>query len=333
MNTQDSCGIKLARLGSAGLAVAVFALLRPPVARAGETTEDVASLAMPASQERGSARAAAMQATYVGIAQGAEALRWNPAGLGNLTLAEAGAHHVSGLGGAIGESVVIGVPLGRIGGLAASGDYADAGSFETRDSVGNVTGHHAASTGGIGIGYGLALPMDLAVGAAVKGSRQALAGTSYTSFAADLGALWTGMAPLAVGVALDNLGTSGSASTLAWGIRAGASYAREFGPLQQVLAAAAAEVQPGGLHRVSVGAEDTFFRRLSVRIGYRLNLADQQLDGLTGMTAGLGVAAGGVTLDYAWLPAGDLGTLQRVSLTYRTGVKTRTGPGEEGGAQ
>lgn len=332
MNTQQSCGSGFGRSSLVGLAAAAMALLAAP-AQSTETTEEVGALAMPASRERGSARAVAMQATYVGIAQGAEALQWNPAGLGRLSQAELSGHHASGLDGAIGETVIVGLPLGAIGGLAASADYADAGSFETRDSVGNLTGHHGASAGSVGLGYGVALPLDLAIGAAVKGTRQTLAQVAYTACAVDAGALWTGMSPLAVGVAVANLGTSGSGSELAWGIRAGASYTLALGTRQRLVGAAAADLEPGGLSRFNLGVEDTLFGRLAIRAGYRMNFADQQLDGLTGLTVGVGVAVNRLAVDYAFQPSGELGNIQRVSLTYRVAVQARTEAAAEGGAQ
>ena len=71
------------------------------------------------------------------------------------------------------------------------------------------------------------------------------------------------------------------------------------------------------MNRVNLGVEDVVLSLLALRAGYTLNLSDPGLDGLTGVTAGFGLAYRGIALDYAFLPSGDLGTAHRVSLTYR----------------
>ena len=44
-----------------------------------------------------------------------------------------------------------------------------------------------------------------------------------------------------------------------------------------------------------------------------------------------GVSLAGLSVDYAFQPVGDLGSVQRVSLTYRTAVAARTEVSAEGG--
>jgi len=288
-------------------------------ARAQQATEPVAALAMPAVRQFGTARVMGLDAAYVGIAEGAAALQWNPAGLGMLASPEAGWHHAIGLGGTTGETLIVGVPVGRLGGLAAAADYVDNGSMESRDEVGNLTGHYGAGTVSAALGWGTSVADGLYVGAAARAVRQTLAELTYTAVCADAGVLWrlNAIPGLSVGAAAANLGSSGSGSSLASSIRAGASLVRNLGGVNRVLAAVAADIEPGGLQRVDFGVEDTIYSRLALRAGYRVNLSGQQLTGLAGLTAGLGVTFGAFALDYAYLPFGDLGTSHRVGLTYR----------------
>jgi outer membrane protein OmpA-like peptidoglycan-associated protein len=312
-----------ARLAAATLAAVASAALTG-VAVATDPYEPGANLGNLA--DRGTARVMGMDATYVGVADGADSLQWNPAGLGNMKDLEAGWHHVSALGNAIGESIIVGVPVGGLGGLAVSADFLDSGRFEQRDSLGNLTGHYDAGTIGCSVGWGYALMDDIAVGATVRGAQQTLASDRNLSFAGDVGVLWRAFSPLTLGVAVANLGASGSGSSLVTAIRAGASWTREFGANNHLLLAAATEIQPGGLNQMNVGAEDVLFSRLALRAGYRFNLADQELTGLTGLTAGAGIMFAHFALDYAYLPFGDLGNFQRVSLTYRQPAKPKKQP-------
>jgi len=313
------------------VAAAELITLRGVDARAAEVTQPVGSLADPAGEQRGSARVMGMDASFVGVAQGADALQWNPAGLGHLNGAEAGWHHLSGLGNAIGESIVLGAPVGAMGGLAVSAELLDNGRFETRDSLGNQTGTYDARTLGGSLGWGYALSRQLAVGADVRGAQQTLAAAHVSSFARDAGILWNLLPPLAVGAAVTNLGSSGSKSGLAIGYNVGASWTQTLGSDNHLLLAASTEIQPGGLTHINAGAEGTLASMLALRVGYRLNMTDQKLNGLTGLTAGLGVSLAHLALDYAYVPFGDLGTLHRISLTFRM-APAMVGQPNEGGS-
>jgi len=319
------------RNGALRLAAAAMAVLVCGGVAAAETPLAVGQLADPGAEVRGTARVMGMDAAYVGVAEGADALPWNPAGLGNLKSPEAGWHHLSGLAGAIGESILVGVPAGKLGGLALSADMLDNGRIETRDSVGTLTGQYDAGTIGGSLGWGIALVKDLSIGAAVRGMRQTIASSRYDSIGVDAGALWNAPVPgLVVGAAVANIGGSGSASDLAMVIRAGASWASELGKNNRLLAAAAAEIEPSGASALDLGAEDTLLSMLAIRAGYRLNFTDQKLTGLSGLTAGVGISFASLSLDYAYLPFGDLGTLQRVSLTYRKAASTPNEPAQGG---
>jgi len=56
------------------------------------------------------------------------------------------------------------------------------------------------------------------------------------------------------------------------------------------------------------GLEQWFYSTLALRAGYQWAFNSIQVDGLAGITAGLGLAYNGLRLDYAYLPFGDLET-------------------------
>jgi hypothetical protein len=59
--------------------------------------------------------------------------------------------------------------------------------------------------------------------------------------------------------------------------------------------------------------------RLALRLGYRYPLDDPQYGNFpfANLTAGLGFTFDRFSLDYAWLPYGDLGSIHRAAFTYR----------------
>ncbi|MHB9156113.1 MAG: PorV/PorQ family protein [Endomicrobiales bacterium] len=71
------------------------------------------------------------------------------------------------------------------------------------------------------------------------------------------------------------------------------------------------------------GLEYNVHDTLFFRAGYRYPLRDTRLGEAPNVdvTGGIGIAAGQYTVDYAWLPYGDLGTTHRLSLTSRFGRK------------
>jgi hypothetical protein len=299
------------------LAAAVIVAAWAGSAPATETIEGAGKISVPDSLQRGTARALGMAGAYVGVAEGTDALQWNPAGLVSVGSAETGWHHATGIDDRFDETLISGTRVGSIGSVAAAGDYDNYGSFERRDETGNPAGKYDAGLAAATIGWGGPVIEGLSVGAALRASRQVLADEAFNSAAVDIGALWRLDRGVSVGAAVANLGSGGSGFSMATGFRAGASWMlKPFGP-NRLLVAVAGEFTPKGTQSVAAGAEDRLFGRLAVRAGWRQPLSAQHLSGLTGLTAGIGASLGSLTVDYAFLPAGDLGDVHRISLTYR----------------
>ncbi|HLD29209.1 MAG TPA: OmpA family protein, partial [bacterium] len=65
---------------------------------------------------------------------------------------------------------------------------------------------------------------------------------------------------------------------------------------------------------------------LYLRAGYLITEKKNYLDSMSLLRAGLGIKFNTVTLDYAWIPQGNLGTAHQVSLTYRGNVPSSREP-------
>lgn len=270
-------------------------------------------LAMPDNQENGTARVISMGSAVVGLPQGSASVLWNPAGLGYLERLELGAHHHSGLVDTIQEMAVLGIPMGAFGGVAMNVKYVNDGTFDGRDAFGNPTGSYASTAWGVGFGWGKRVLSHLALGVTARFNSQNLATASYAAAGVDLGLLWT-FDPITLGVTYTNFGTSVAGKLLDSGLRFGGSYRVS----RDLVLAAASELKPvGGLDALRFGVEYDVFPMLVIRGGYVQNFTDQELAGITGVTAGLGLKFNQILLDYAVVPTGELGTSHRIGFTYQ----------------
>jgi hypothetical protein len=66
-----------------------------------------------------------------------------------------------------------------------------------------------------------------------------------------------------------------------------------------------------------VGAEVTPKKFFSIRVGYRYALNSPDLGGLSNFSAGIGLRRAPLSVDYAFVPLGDLGMTHRISLNFR----------------
>ena len=285
-----------------------------------ETRNSAAALAFPAVQESSSARAIGLGSTYVGIAEGSAALLWNPAGLGRLGCPEIALHHKSGLLGAYQEDLVLGLPLGSGNALGLSVDYGDNGVFDGRDVLGKATGDYSTKAYGASLGWGISGPQGLGLGAAVKFNRQDLAGSVSSAFAGDLGVLWAPSDLFSLGAAYSNLGPDVNGHPLAQGLRVGlASYLGKGGDFQWLMALSSESLKDSD-SSVHAGVEATLAKLLALRAGYAFDIPrPAEVDGLSGWTFGAGITLASLSLDYAFVPLGSLGSTQRISLTYGFG--------------
>lgn len=300
---------------AAALAVSLLGLAQPGLA----AVNSVAGLANPLDNTGGSARATGMGSAFVGVADDSSAILWNPAGLAGQSHLGTALHHHSWLAGIVQETAVVAVPLGAFGGVGGSLNYVNYGSIAGHDEAGAETASYTPSRFGFGAGWGTTLLAGLSAGISAKGSMQSIGSKSYSAFAADLGALWAPVPHLRVGLVYSNLGMKVSGYSLASALRVGASYGLELIPSHAMLVAVSGALEPDGVDRIQLGVEDVMFSMVAVRLGYQANLVNNHIAGLTGLTVGLGGLYKQVSLDYAFLPFGDLGTTHRVSLGYTFG--------------
>ena len=271
------------------------------------------------------ARHEAMGGTAAASAEGAEALFWNPAGLAGLEPESPASLALSY--GALLESTYAGAasyarPAGA-GAWALGLVYFSQSAMTSYSAVGDPTGEFSPYDIALGGGYARKLG-PVRVGAGLKLIRSEIAGESGTAGAVDLGIQAmhvsdVGEGPLDVGASISNLGpglkVGEESSALPTHLRLGALW--HTSPVLNSAVDLNFPVDEDPY--ISVGVEGFYKQpkwKGSVRLGYNQSHG-RGVDGLSGVTGGVGLDLGRLRFDYAWVPFGDLGTSNRITLAFR----------------
>ena len=273
-------------------------------------------------------RPAALGSAYSALANDSYAPIWNPAGLGALSQGEASLMHLSYLEAMSYESVSVAVPVGSLGGVGGSLQYFRAGTTPGTDIGGNGSGDFTGYYMAAGVGYGRSVGKRLSLGAVGRVITAQIAGVGASALAADLGAMGRVGSRLRVSAVAANLGS-------------GLRFLQESDPLpSQLRLGAAIDVIPQmtvsleGVRAfrsddsVHAGVEWRATQVLAVRAGYRSDVT-REVGGMAGLTLGTGLMWKGYSFDYAWVPLGDLGQSQYLSLAVRFGQESK-GPDKVG---
>ena len=298
-------------------------------ASAAETTYGSGTQALPLQQSGGTARAMGMGSAVVAVSQDSASLLWNPAGLSRMDVKEVALHHNSGLGDSLQEIFVFGMPLGEVkeagkggswGGLAASLGYVNYGSIPGADATGVETGYYGSGDYTGSVGWGKEILGGLSGGIALKANRSKFGTHAYNTYSTDVGLLWKIIPAVDLGVSYSNLKMLGSIGDQASGLRLGAGWTVN----KNWLLAASTELQNRDMNRLQLGTEylignvEQKANVLALRGGYQLSFPSRELGALAGLSMGLGYTiTRSIAIDYAFLPAGDLGASHRLSLTYK----------------
>lgn len=318
------------KISAIGFGILAAALLCG-AAEAAETYYGVGTQALPLQQSGGTARAMGMGSAVVAVSQGSASLLWNPAGLSRMDSKEIGIHHNSGLGDIVQEIAVFGMPLGEVkeegkggsmGGLAASVGYVNYGKFDGTNLLGEGTGGYHASDFLGSLGWGMEIIPGVSGGITVKGNHANFDSKKFNTFSSDIGFLWNAIPNLDLGLGYSNINLGGgmNGSDVASGWRLGAGYTID----RHWLLAASTELQEKAMKRVQFGTEylignlEEKANVLALRGGYQLSFPNRELGVWSGLSMGLGYTiTRSIAVDYAMLPAGDLGISHRLSVTFK----------------
>lgn len=274
------------------------------------------------------ARAAAMGGAYTAVADDANAVAWNPAGLAGIARRELTATHMELRAGTRHDFLGYAQPT-RYGVFAAAASYLSHAAISGRNASGQPDGSFDAWDGAFSAAYGARIGFfpALRLGTAVKLIQSRLADAGASSVAVDFGARYQsneelGKGAVIAGLSVQNIGRGmrflEEASPLPLTVAAGLGYRL---PVGVTLAVDYKHRPRGGSSELSAGTEYAIFPAVALRAGYDSKFAgDAALSGQApfgGFAAGFGVKIGGFVVDYALTPFGELGSAQRFSIGGR----------------
>lgn len=265
------------------------------------------------------ARSAAMAEGGVALAMDAHALLLNPAALAGLKNASVVGTHGAYLDSSFVDQIAYARPKGKTGAWGVGLQYFSAGSVEETDTLGNPVGSFNPNDLALTVGGAKAFRR-LTAGANVKYVRSKLI-DSANAFSLDLGLSSRPMLKDRLNLAFVGQNLIGSLK-----------YDQEKNDLPRVFKAAAGYAVKDNwdvaADVVFPTEEDSYFGLsseyrlksegpwgLALRGGYNTRTSD--VDGFAGFSMGLGVTRHAMTVDYAFLPFGDVGSTHWITLGWK----------------
>jgi hypothetical protein len=285
--------------------------------------------------QQGSARAMALGQAYVALAEGCDALAWNPGGLAATQQREAVyayMRHVQDLDSPL--YLAYAHPMGRTV-WAANIAYLSASGFDVRDASGvkqpdaNATVRDGFGTIGVARSFWYE---KLFFGGAMRVVHEDIAGSIHDTVVGDIGAIYKPTSMLSLGLAVQNFGAN--RENVAAITRGGAAVRlNDFFNISVELSKAA-----DSSTRLGIGGEFQLpeqyldVGQVTFRAGYygadnmgeslSGTVKDLRLERTSNLTFGFGLFTSrafgyGVALDYAFVPFGALGTVDQISLKVK----------------
>jgi hypothetical protein len=270
-------------------------------------------------------RAIAMGGAFVAVADDANAIYWNPAGLRQLGGTALTAQYVSFIDTVNYNYFAAATPLGNDAAIGVAGKLLTTGNEQVVDTNGNLTGAtFNESYADFDLAGALKINYFLDIGVVAKYITKTLASSTASTVAVDLGLLYKTPIPhLNAGLDIQNLGPGlkfvTTTDPLPLNFKVGTAY-KMFD--DNFTLALDFNFPNDNNPSVNFGGEYWYMNTLVGRFGYQLQGAFGQNELGNGAQEGLYLGAGfkfaafktNIGLDYAWSNQGFLGTSNRFAL-------------------
>ncbi|OGR42133.1 MAG: hypothetical protein A2X35_06615 [Elusimicrobia bacterium GWA2_61_42] len=283
----------------------------------GTTTADFLNLPV-------GARAAAMGGAFSAISDDASAIYWNPAGLVQIPKLSAVFMRAQYLEEISYQYAAYAHRLSYDSVLAASVLMTDIGSIKRTDISGNTLGSFTPRDQVVTLSYSKAIlefsdkDIDVSMGVSVKYIKSQIVGSAQ-SYAGDIGVMTYNFSdiPYRLAVTATNMGGGMKYDTESNPLPLTLKLGGAINPFRNMLFAADVVFPKQNKPNVLIGAELATAPNELTRLCLRGGFNTQQMgDGLGGVSMGVGATLHFFSLDYAFVPMGELGSTHRISLTF-----------------
>ena len=260
------------------------------------------------------ARASGMGEAFTAISDDESSVYWNPAGLVGINKRSLSVMHAMWVDD-ISYQWASYIHPTKIGNFGLGVQYLSYGDIPGSDESGLDTGNFSPNDLMASLSYGKKV-YNIDMGITLKYISSKITNTA-TAFAGDIGLKYNFNNKLTSGMLIQNVGTTmkfiEEEDSLPMNVKVGVSY-----KLQPSLLLAADVTSPTDNELIySAGCEKAIKLNsdlgISARAGYKTGTKD--IDGLQGIAGGLGLNYKQYKVDYAFVPFGDLGNTQRISLS------------------
>lgn len=268
-------------------------------------------------------RSFGMGRAFTAVADDPSSVYWNPAGLPRLRYKEFVFMHDEHLYNFNYDYIGYVNPIGKKFTLGAGLHYLYINNIRAYDNTGNPGGKLSAYDSMFSLAGGYALHNSdnsfLGLGTSVKILQQKLVDERALSYTFDIGSLYTFFKKkIGMGLTIRNLPVSRpkfsiESAPLPTEYRLGASYIFPFKTIR-LLVSTDLVIPHKEITYNTVGMETTWWNLFSLRSGYRF----AQDEG-SGLSIGAGTIVGGFKIDYAYVPFGDLGDTNKISIGFSFG--------------
>lgn len=269
------------------------------------------------------ARPAGMGEAFTGVADDIHSVYWNPAGLSKLEHPEIVGMHMQYFENIGYEFAAFGVPTAH-GTWAVSIANLHTDNIERRtEDTDTSLGDFSASDSVYWLSYGKSITSRLSLGGNMKYVRQTIDSIDASAYAVDGGLLYlSDWHEVRLGAAVQNLGTKvkfvNESDPLPRTYRLGASA-----PLLAHRMLVSSDIIMPRDHAIGAAFGTEYKGQVSENMGYAMRAGyrtDSDVSGFKGFSIGSGLSLGRGSLDFAWVPFGDLGNAYRFALHVKFGT-------------
>ncbi len=263
------------------------------------------------------ARASSMGSSFCALADDATAIYYNPAGLAQLKKTELYLMHNQWFQDINQEYLVLAFPR-QNSSFALSVNYLSIGEIEKRSSpTSKPEDTFTSSDGALTLSYAKAFSEDLFIGINFKGIRQVIYNFEGIGYGIDLGLLYT-FPRINLALVIQNIGTGIKFKEKTFPLPLTYKVGIAIKVLKNTILTLEGKKEKDADISYHLGVESYLFNLLALRAGYNSKIAQTELGEFSslfkGLTVGLGLKINNLQLDYAYIPYGDLGDTQRISL-------------------
>lgn len=270
------------------------------------------------------ARAIGMGGAYSAVAEDASAIYWNPAGLVQIPKLSAMFMRTEYVADINYQYAAYAQRLSYDSVLGISFMMTDLGTIEGFDPSKNPTGSFNPQDQVFTLSYSKAIlefsnkDLDVSMGINAKYIKSEIK-EKATSFAGDMGIMTFnfGTIPYRIGVVVSNMGKGLKYMQQSDPLPLTARFGGSINPFDNMLLSADVVLPKGNQMNVQAGVEAYITPNELTRLTARAGVDMQQMkDGFSGISVGVGATLQFFTLDYAFVPMGELGNTHRISLSF-----------------